>query len=52
MNINRKEFEHDINKSFIRGVQEFKAMLSSKLSRKRSFQDGEYVTGEGKLTFY
>ena len=39
------------NKSFLRGAQEFKAMLLSKLSPKRSFQEGEYVTGEGKLTF-
>ena len=30
-------------------MQEFKGMLFSKLSPKRSFQDGEYVTGEGKL---
>ena len=52
MNLNREEVQPDINESFIRGVQEFKAMLLSKLSPKRSFQDGEYVTGEGKLTFY
>ncbi|XP_022790076.1 stress response protein NST1-like [Stylophora pistillata] len=30
----------------MRGVQEFKAMLRSKLSPKRSFNDGELVTGE------
>ena len=52
MNLNREEVQPDINKSFTRGVQKFKAMLLSKLSPKRSFQDGEYVTGEGKLTFY
>ena len=52
MNLHREEVKHDINKPFIRGVQEFKEMLWSKLSPKRSFQDGEYVTGEGKLTFY
>ena len=52
LNLNREEVQSDINKSFLRGVQEFKAMLLSKLSPKRSFQDGEYVTGEGKLTFY
>ena len=52
MNHNREEFQHKINKSFIREVQEFKVMLLSKLSPKRSFEDGEYVTGEGKMTFY
>ena len=52
LNLNREEVQPDINKSFIKGVQEFKAALLSKLSPKRSFQDGEYVTGEGKLTFY
>ena len=52
MNLNREEFQHSINKSFIREVQEFKVMLFSKLSPKRGFQEGEYVTGEGKLKFY
>ena len=52
MNLNREEVQPHINKSFIREVQEFKVMLFSKLSPKRSFQDGVYVTGEGKLTFY
>ena len=33
---------------FFQGVQEFKALLRSKLSAKRSFNDGEYVTGEGR----
>ena len=51
-NLNREEVQPDINKSFIKGVQEFKAALLSKLSPKRSFQDGEYVTGESELTFY
>ncbi|KAK2568392.1 Guanylate-binding protein 7 [Acropora cervicornis] len=46
LNLNREEVQSDINKSFIKGVQEFKEMLLSKLSPKRSFQDGEYVTGE------
>ena len=47
--LDREEVRSHINKSFIKGVQEFKGMLLSKLSPKRSFQDGEYVTGEGKL---
>ena len=37
----------DVNKSFVRGVEEFKRMLRSKLTPKRSFRDGEYVTGQG-----
>ena len=51
-NLNREEVQHDINKSFIKGVQEFKALLFPKLSPKRSFQDGECVTGVGELAFY
>lgn len=47
LNLNKEEVVQDINKSFVRGVQEFKAMLRSKLAPKRSFHDGEYVTGEG-----
>ena len=48
VNLNRDEVQQDVNKSFVRGVQEFKALLRSKLSPKRSFNDGEYVTGEGR----
>lgn len=47
LNLNREEVQEGINKLFVRGVQEFKAMLRSKLAPKRSFHDGEYVTGEG-----
>lgn len=47
LNLNREDVQGDINKSFVRGVEEFKAMLRSKLGPKRSFRDGEYVTGEG-----
>lgn len=46
LNLNRDDVQQDVNKSFVRGVQEFKAMLRSRLSPKRSFNDGEYVTGE------
>ncbi|XP_058943961.1 guanylate-binding protein 7-like [Pocillopora verrucosa] len=46
LNLNRDEVQQDVNKSFVRGVQEFNALLRSKLSPKRSFNDGEYVTGE------
>ena len=52
LNLNHEEVQPDINKSFIKGVEEFKAFLFPRLSPKRSFQDGEYVTGEGELTFY
>ena len=48
LNLNRDEVQQDVNKSFVQGVQEFKALLRSKLSPKRSFNDGEYVTGEGR----
>ena len=51
-NLNREEVQHIINKSFVRGVQEFKALLFPKLSPKRSLQDGECVTGVGELAFY
>ena len=40
------------NRSLARRLKEFKVLLFSKLSPKGSFQDGEYVTGEGELTFY
>ena len=46
-NLNSEKEQKDINKSFIRGVQELKETLKSKLAPKRSFNDGEYVTGEG-----
>ena len=52
LNLNRDEVQSDVNKSFVRGVQEFKAMLRSKLAPKRSFHDGEYVTGEGNLNVF
>ncbi|PFX25984.1 guanylate-binding protein 7-like [Stylophora pistillata] len=45
-NLNRDEVQQDVNKPFIRGVQDFRAMLRSRLSPKRSFNDGELVTGE------
>ena len=47
LNLNRDEVQQDINKSFVRGVEEFKANLKSKLAPKLSFSEGEIVTGEG-----
>ena len=54
LNLNREEVQDDIDKPFIiiRGVKEFKGLLFSKLSPKLSFQDGEYLTGDGELTYY
>ncbi|XP_078366228.1 guanylate-binding protein 7-like isoform X2 [Oculina patagonica] len=46
LNLNNTEVQQAINKSFVRGVQEFKAMLMPKLAPKSSFNDGDYVTGE------
>ena len=48
LNLNRDDVQDDINKSFIRGVDEFKLRLWSKLSPKYSLNEGEFVTGEGK----
>lgn len=50
LNLNRDEVQEDISKSFLRGVEEFKATLKSKLVPKHNFNEGEFVTGEG-MTF-
>ena len=47
LNLNRDEVQDDINKSFVRGVDEFKLRLWSKLTPKHSLNEGEFVTGEG-----
>ena len=47
LNLNRDEVQDDINKSFLRGVDEFKSTLWSKLTPKHSLNEGEFVTGEG-----
>lgn len=47
LNLNRDEVQDDINKSFLRGVDELKSSLRSKLAPKHSFNEGEFVTGEG-----
>ena len=49
LNLNKEEVQGEINKSFVRGVQDFSEMLRSRLAPKKSFNDGEYVTGEGKM---
>ena len=47
-NLNDETSLPEINKSFLKGVQEFKAMLLSTLTPKHSVNEGEFVTGEGK----
>lgn len=47
LNLNRDEVQDEINKSFLRGVDEFKLRLWSKLTPKRTLNEGEFVTGEG-----
>lgn len=47
LNLNREEVQEEVNKSFIRGVDEFKVVLQSKLAPKRCFNEREFVTGEG-----
>ena len=37
-----------LNPEFLNGVKHFEASLKSKLTPKRSINQGEYVTGEGK----
>lgn len=50
LNLNRDEVQEDINKSFLRGVEEFKATLTSKLAPKHNLNEGEFVTGEALAT--
>lgn len=47
LNLNREEVQEDINKAFLRGVEDFEAVLKSKLAPKLSFNEREFVTGEG-----
>lgn len=47
LNLNRDEVQDEINKSFLRGVDEFKLRLWSKLTPKHTLNEGEFVTGEG-----
>ena len=49
LNLNRDEVQDDVNKSFIRGVDEFKSVMRSKLTPKHSFNEAEFVTGEGTV---
>ena len=47
--LNQKKSE--VNDSFWSGLDRFKSLLRDTLSPKRSFNDGEFVTGEGILAF-
>lgn len=40
--------EKEVNPKFFSGLEEFKRLLKSILAPKKSFNDGELVTGEGK----
>ena len=41
-----------VNPSFWCGLERFKSLLRDTLSPKRSFNDAEFVTGEGRLAFF
>lgn len=46
--INRKKTQ--LNPLFLSGLETFKHLLKTTLGPKHSFNDGEFVTGEGKLS--
>ena len=48
--LNQKKSE--VNVSFWLGLKKFKSLLKDTLSPKKSFNDGEFVTGEGRLAFF
>ena len=39
----------EINPRFLSGLEKFKSLIRTTLSPKHSFNDGEFVTGEGKM---
>ncbi|XP_031575015.1 guanylate-binding protein 2-like [Actinia tenebrosa] len=45
-NLNDKNLESQVNPQFLKEVQAFKKMLHSRLSPKKSINEGEFVTGE------
>ena len=38
-----------MNPDFFTGVEQFAELLTSKMAPKRSFYEGEFVTGEGTI---
>lgn len=48
--INQRKDE--INPKFWSGLEKFKSLISTTLSPKHSFNDGEFVTGEGKMDVF
>lgn len=48
--INQRKDE--INPKFWSGLEKFKSLISATLSPKHSFNDGEFVTGEGKMDVF
>ena len=47
-NFNKRESSDEDSKSFLWGIDAFKQVLNSKLAPKRSVNEAEFVTGEGK----
>ena len=47
-NLNKRESSDEVSKSFLWGIDGFKQVLNSKLAPKRSVNEAEFVTGEGK----
>ncbi len=41
--------KNQLNPSFLSGIELFKVKMNKMLAPKRSFNDGEFVTGEGKF---
>lgn len=48
-NINQEKSQ--LSSAFLTGLEQLKVKLKTILSPKRSFNDGEFVTGEGKDFF-
>ncbi len=48
--INKKK--EKVNPLFLSGLEKFKRLMETTLSPKYSFNDGEFVTGEGKIDFF
>lgn len=47
--INQKKSQ--VERLFLEGLEKFKSLMRATLSPKHSFNDGEFVTGEGGVSF-
>lgn len=47
-NLNTRDSSDEVSKLFLWGIDGFKRVLNSKLAPKRSINEAEFVTGEGK----